>query len=452
MTGQTTGRLSTTQGTALLVGAVLGPGMLVLPHLAADAAGPASVLAWAGLLVLSVPVATTFATLGARYPDGGGVASFVALAFGRRASAVVGWWFYGTVPIGTLAGALVGGEYVAAALGAQAVGAVPGSLGTQAGSAVSGSLGAQAGGGASAVPAAQAGALVVAVVLLAAAFAANAAGLRTSGRLQLGLVLLLVAVLVVAVVSAAPHAEAAGFVPFAPYGAVGVANAAGVLLFAFVGWEAASHLSAEFADSRSLTRATVVTLAVITVLYLGVAVTSIGVGAAGTPVPLAAMLETGLGGVARPVTGGVAVLLTFGAINTYIAGASRLGAALARDGALPAWFAKGAAPSETPFRSLGLLAVVTGVVTALTLLWAVDLDTLMRATSACLAAVTAAGTAAAIRVLEGRARAVATAATVLSVVALVCCGPYLLVPVVLGAVALGSYRVSLRRASWRPSP
>ncbi|MEU0566761.1 hypothetical protein ABZ297_15410 [Nonomuraea sp. NPDC005983] len=57
-----------------------------------------------------------------------------------------------------------------------------------------------------------------------------------------------------------------------------------------------------------------------------------------------------------------------------------------------------------------------------------------------------------LRVLEGGARAVATVATVLSVVALVCCGPYLLVPVVLGAVALGSYRVSLRRASWRPSP
>ena len=36
----------------------------------------------------------------------------------------------------------------------------------------------------------------------------------------------------------------------------------------------------------------------------------------------------------------VAVLLTIGAINAYFAGGARLGAALARDGALPAWLAR----------------------------------------------------------------------------------------------------------------
>ena len=41
-------RIGAGHGTALLVGAVLGPGMLVLPHLAAEAAGPASVLARRG--------------------------------------------------------------------------------------------------------------------------------------------------------------------------------------------------------------------------------------------------------------------------------------------------------------------------------------------------------------------------------------------------------------------
>ncbi|NUO99606.1 MAG: amino acid permease, partial [Nonomuraea sp.] len=113
-------RMGAGQGAALMVGAVLGPGMLVLPHLAAAAAGPASVLAWAGLLVLSVPVALTFAALGVRHPDGGGVASFAGLAFGRPAAAVVGWWFYGAVPVGTVAGALVGGRYVEASLGVDA--------------------------------------------------------------------------------------------------------------------------------------------------------------------------------------------------------------------------------------------------------------------------------------------------------------------------------------------
>ncbi|MEV1167025.1 amino acid permease [Nonomuraea sp. NPDC049784] len=400
-------RIGAGQGTALLVGAVLGPGMLVLPHLAASAAGPASVLAWAGLLALSVPVALTFAALGARYPDGGGVASFAGLAFGRHAAAVVGWWFYGAVPIGTVAGALIGGQYVEATLGVNAA--------------------------------------LAACLILAAAFAANAAGLRTSGRLQIGFVALLVALLAAAVITAAPHTDPANFTPFAPYGAGGVASAAGVLMFAFVGWEAASHLSAEFAGGKNgLVRATVVTLVVIALLYAGVSVTSVGVLGPHMPdVPLTAMLEIGIGPAARPVTGVVAVLLTFGAVNTYIAGAARLGAALARDGALPGWFARGGAPGLTPYRSLGLLAVLCVPV----LVWAVDLDLLMRATSACLAAVTGAGVAAAVRMLPaGPHRTTAVVGVGLSLVALAFCGAYLVVPAVLALVALGVLKANARRS------
>ncbi|AQZ66956.1 hypothetical protein BKM31_40810 [[Actinomadura] parvosata subsp. kistnae] len=400
------GHMGVWHGTALLVGAVLGPGMLVLPHLAAAAAGPASVLAWAGMLALSVPVALTFAALGARYPGGGGVAAVVGLAFGRHAAAVTGWWFYGAVPIGTVAGALVGGQYVEACLGVNAT--------------------------------------VAACLILAAAFAANAAGLRTSGGLQIGFVALLVALLATAVITAAPHADPANFTPFAPYGPAGVAGAAGVLMFAFVGWEAASHLSAEFADRRGLLRATVVTLAVIGVLYAGVSVTSVAVlGADMSAVPLTDMLQLGLGPAARPVTGVVAVLLTFGAVNTYIAGASRLGAALAADGALPRWFARGGAPGRTPYRSLGLVLVLSVPV----LVAAMDLDVLMRATSACLAAVTSAGVAAAVRMLpRGRHRTVAVVGTGMSLLGLAFCGVYLLVPAVLGAVAIAALHVKPRRS------
>ncbi|MBB4913486.1 amino acid permease [Streptosporangium saharense] len=407
MTGH---RLGAWQGTALLVGAVLGPGMLVLPHLAAVSAGPASVLAWAGLLALSVPVAATFAALGTLRPGGGGVAAFVRPVFGPRAEAVVGWWFYGAVPLGTLAGALVGGRYVAASLG-----------------------------GGSGLANAVAGAL------LAGAFAANAAGLRVSGRLQLVMVLTLVGLLAVAVVVAAPSVSTTHFTPFAPYGMAGVADAAGVLLFAVVGWEAASHLSGEFADRRrGLVRATRITLAVVAVLYLGVAVVATGTGATGSPVPLTALLETGVGPVARPVTGVLALLLTFGAVNTYIAGAARLGAALAAEGALPRRFAD---PAGGVRRSLALLGALTGGVAAVALVSGLDVDPLMRATSACLAAVTTAGTAAAIPTLTGSRRAVAVTATVFSGVATAFCGWYLLVPLTLALAALAVLGLRVRVAT-----
>ncbi|MEV0354260.1 amino acid permease [Nonomuraea sp. NPDC050680] len=390
MSQQTKGHLSAGQGTAMLLGGVLGPGMLVLPQLAAQAAGPASILAWVGLLALSAPVAITFATLGTRHPNGGGVAAFTGLAFGGRAAAVVGWWFYGAVPIGIVAGAQVGAVYVANTLGVDKT--------------------------------------VAAATLLAAAFLANLAGLRTSGRLQVTMVLLLIALLATAVGTAAPHASAANFTPFAPYGMAGVISAAGVLFFAFVGWEAATHLSAEITDIR---RATTVTLIVISVLYLSVSITSIAV--LGRAAPLSALLETGIGAAAGPISTAAAIALTFGAINTYIAGAARLGASMAGSGSLPRWFGKGGTPGRTPSRSLALLATLT----ALIMLLPADLDTLMRATSACLAAVTTAGVAAAVRILPpGRPRNTAIVATALSCIALACCGTYLAVPAALSLIAL----------------
>ncbi len=69
------GRLTALQGTALYVGVVLGTGIVALPALAAQVAGPASLIAWIALVVLSAPLAATFAALGSRHPDAGGVAT-----------------------------------------------------------------------------------------------------------------------------------------------------------------------------------------------------------------------------------------------------------------------------------------------------------------------------------------------------------------------------------------
>jgi amino acid efflux transporter len=400
-------RLGLGQGTALFVGAVLGPGVLALPRLAAAVAGPASVVTWGVLLAFSVPVSLTFAALGARFPDGGGVAAFASSAFGRNLAVVVGWWFFLAVPIGVPAGALIGGEYVSVALGL--------------------------GGPATAQ---------VACGLVVAAFVANYIGLRLSGWVQLLLVALLVVLLVVAVVAAVPHVESANFVPFAPHGWTGVASAAGVLFFAFAGWEAASNLSAEFADPRRhLPWATVLTLIVVGVLYLGLAVTTVGVlgdRAASSPVPLTLLLEQGIGGVAGFITAAVAAFLSFGAINTYIAGGARLGASLVRHGALPGILAEGGAVGQVPRRSLTLLAVLTGLTTTATVVFKIDLGTLLRTTSACLAAVTVVGTAAAVRVLPPRSagRRLAIVATAFAAAVLASCGVFLLVPAGLGLIVI----------------
>ncbi|GAA4218980.1 APC family permease [Actinocatenispora rupis] len=407
-------KLGTPAGVAMYVGAVLGPGVLALPALAVRTAGPASILSWAGLLAVSGPIAAAFAALGARYPDGGGVASFVRRALGPRAAAAVGWWFYLVVPVGTVAGAVVGAQYVG-------LGGYPGTVAT-------------------------------AALLLAAAFAANALGLRLSGALQTALVAVLVALLVVAVTVAAPDARAANLTPFAPHGAGSVLSAAGVLFFGFAGWEAGTHLSAEFRDPRrTLPRVTALALVAVTVLYLGLAlvtVTVLGPAAGRTPVPLTVLLAHGIGPAARPVTAVAAVLLAFGAINTYLASAARLGAALARDGALPH------ALAGTPRRSLTLLAVLTAAVLGADAYLRLPLDTLLRATAACLAAVVTAGMLAAALLLPRRTPtwygALVGGAATLAVLAAT--GPLLAYPVVVGVAGAAFHHAHRAKRARRTHP
>src|SRR3984885_2576943 len=104
--------LTTARGAALYIGALLGPGLLLLPGLAAAEAGPASVLAWAGLLVLSGLFAVVFGSLGRRFPSAGGVIGYVRAGLGERASAIAGWSFLAGVVAGAPGVCLIGAGYI----------------------------------------------------------------------------------------------------------------------------------------------------------------------------------------------------------------------------------------------------------------------------------------------------------------------------------------------------
>src|SRR2546430_10676278 len=107
------GSLGVLRGAALYVGALIGPGLLLVPALAAQAAGAASIIAWAALLVLSAPLAITFAALGVRHPVSGGVSAYVREGFGDTAAAITGAWFLTASFLGPTAFALIGGDSVA---------------------------------------------------------------------------------------------------------------------------------------------------------------------------------------------------------------------------------------------------------------------------------------------------------------------------------------------------
>lgn len=397
------GKLTMLHGAALYSGAVLGTGVLVLPSMALQIAGPASLVAWALLILLSIPLATTFAVLGSRYPASGGVSSFAQRAFGWRFAGITGWIFYGGVMLGTPSAAMMGGLYMAKPFHAGHTVAVL----------------------------MAAAIYIVAVVIIGR-------GLRASAGVQLVVAALLAVTLVTVCAFAVPYFDADNLVPFAPNGVFSIGKAASLLMFAFVGWEAVAPMTSDFKrPSQDVPRATAVALCITSLLYLmlaGAVVLTQPANDHDTAASLLTLLSPGFGDSALWIMALIAALLTLGALLAYINGGAKQGSALAAQGFLAPAFAAGHVRGTTPLPSL---ALVTGVALAVFASMAMNPGTLefaIHASAACFTAVYVLGTAAAIQLLreERRWAWVATLAFALACILLFFSGPFLALPIALG--------------------
>ena len=398
--------LGVLRGSALYVGALIGPGLLLVPALAVQAAGAASIVAWAALLVFSAPLAIVFAALGVRHPVAGGVSAYVREGLGDVAAAVTGGWFLTAVCLGAPAVSLIGGYYVADLTGS--------------GTTV---------------------AAIVGLAMFAAVAIANLFGLRVSSGFQLALSSVLIVVMAIAITVALPSHGGDHWTPFAPHGWWAVGTAANILVWLFVGWEAVAQLAGEFGRPEvELPRAIALAFAIVTVLYVGLAVATIGV-TAGTDskVPLADLISVGFGRAGRDATAVLAVALTMGTMNVYLGGAAKLAASLSLEGALPRWLGADAHRS-VPRRPLLAISVVCVSLIAALLAGASSTDDLVRATSACFIAVYLLSVGSAAKILDGRVRIAATFTLAMVAVLAVFSAWFLVVPLAAAAAS-----VALRR-------
>jgi amino acid efflux transporter len=302
---------------------------LVLPAVAADTAGPASILAWLVLVALSAPMALTYAALSRQKLDMAGFAGAIERAFGPRWGGVAGWLFLAQAPFGYVVAALIAGEYGASVFGGDR------------------RLVFLLGGG---------------LVLLA--FILNLAGLRINSTIQVLAMAIIAIGMSVIVVRSLVQIDGTAFSPFFSHGYAAVGLAAVQLFWAFVGWEAITPLAPEFKDASHIWLASLLAVAIVGVLYLSLAIATVGTHAYGRSLgavaPLVHMTSSTFGSLAAIVVGIAGVALSFPVINAYTAGMTRLASALGRRQQLPPWLGV-MTPNGTPRRALAALAVLVAV-------------------------------------------------------------------------------------------
>jgi amino acid efflux transporter len=358
------------QAVALYVGAVLGSGVLLVPGLAAEIAGPASLLSWGLMTLLVLPLALSMGLLAAKYPSSGGVSHFVTLAFGSRAGTLVGWFFLMSVPIGAPVAALTGAGYLSAAMGW--------------------------GEGAR---------IVIAVLMLVAGLVTNLFGMQLAGRVQVAVVVAILAVLVLAIVGAAPNIESVHFTPFLSHGWVSVGQATAILFWCFIGWEAVSHLSEEFVDpQREAVKGVTIAAVIVGVLYFLTALATVGTGSYGAGQSSSSLVQV-IGHLLGPagvwIAGFTGVFVCTATIIAYVGATSRLAHALASKGDAPRLLALQSKKYGTPLGGLLFLALCFVVVLTLYASGIVSLTTLIQLPNATFILTYLGGCAAGIRLLKG---------------------------------------------------
>ncbi|KGE17219.1 APC family permease [Paenibacillus wynnii] len=358
------------QAIALYIGAVLGSGVLIVPGLAAEMAGPASLLAWGFMTLLILPMALTMGLLSAKFPNAGGVSHFVRLAYGPRAGALVGWFFLMSVPIGGPVAALTGAGYMTAAMG----------WGDHA-------------------------RIALAAGMLAIGLVTNWVGMQLAGKIQIAVVIAIVAVLVFSFAAALPRMESIHFTPFVPHGWMSVGQSAAILFWCFIGWEAVSHLSEEFKDpQRAAVKGVTIAAIIVGILYFLSALATVGTQSylkGGSEASLVWIISQPLGTWGGFIAGLTGIFICTATIIAYSGAASRVAFALSRQEYAPKWMGKLSKRFHTPTGAIGFLLLCYTFVLFLYGSRLLSITTLIQFPNATFILTYIGGCAAGIRLLKG---------------------------------------------------
>jgi APA family basic amino acid/polyamine antiporter len=307
--------------TALGVGAIIGTGIFVVIGEGAQTAGPALVLSFILAAVTCAFSALSYAELSAAVPVSGSAYTFSYATLGEIVAFIIGWDLILEYGVSVAAVAVGWGgnvnEFLEAAFGV----ALPDAISKS-----------PSDGGVFNIPA------VFIVLLITVLLVRGTRESATVNAVMVGVKLIVLAFFVIVAFTAF---NSGNLVPFAPQGVSGITVAAGVIFFAYIGFDAVSTGSEESNNpGRDLPIAIIGSLLISTVIYVLVAIAAVGVAPidvlTGSDAPLAAALREGAG---IPWAGGVlaagALIAITSVVLVIMYGQTRIFFAMCRDGLFP---------------------------------------------------------------------------------------------------------------------
>ncbi|GAA2640546.1 MULTISPECIES: amino acid transporter [Streptomyces] len=338
------------QLTMISIGATLGTGIFVVLGTATPKAGPAVTISFviAGLTALFS--ALSYAELAGSVPVSGSSYSYSYATMGELIAWICGWCLVLEYGVSVAAVAVGWGEYLNELL--------DGTIGVTIPDAVSAPLG---DGGFINLPA-------LVVVLLAMVFLMR--GAKESARVNSIMVGVKIVTLLLFIGIGFMGIKAGNYAPLAPLGVTGISAAASTLFFSYIGFDAASTAGEEAKNpKRDLPRAIMLSLLIVTVLYVLVAFVAVGAmpwqDFEGTEAALAQIMTDVSGhtfwGV---VLAAGAVVAIASVVFAVLYGQTRILFAMSRDGLVPKVFAKVNPKTGAPRANVVIVSLFCGALAA----------------------------------------------------------------------------------------
>jgi APA family basic amino acid/polyamine antiporter len=349
--------------TALGIGAIIGAGIFVLTgHAAAQYAGPAIILSFILSGVACAFAGLCYAEMASMIPIAGSAYTYAYATMGEFLAWVIGWDLILEYLFGGVTVAIGWSGYVVSFL--RDLGIIfPPALSAAPGTVVQLADGTQV----------TAVFNLPAVFIIAALTALLVVGVKESAVVNSAIVVLKVAILCLFILAGVGYINTTNWQPFVPpnagtfgeYGLSGVLRGAGVIFFAYIGFDAVSTAAQEARNpQRDMPIGILGSLAVCTVLYIIVAAVLTGIvpySKLNVPDPVAVGVDaTGLTWLAPIVKVGAIGGLS-SVILVMLLSQPRIFWSMSRDGLLPGVFAQ----VHPRFRTPHVTVLVTGIVAAL---------------------------------------------------------------------------------------